>query len=134
MSRTDPAMPWGLRLSLHSPQPPSQCSASTLAIFMAGSRGLQAERAPGLGGKALERRGVHLGPRSQDEPIDPGRRVGVERRLVRNIQARRRHADLEPPKLRRPRVLLARLAQRRDELLRLVDVQTEAVPAVALSD
>src|SRR6266850_2756680 len=51
-SRTEPAMPYGLRLSLHSPQPtrpssvstrtkvqgrqpPSQCRASTRAIFMA---------------------------------------------------------------------------------------------------
>src|SRR2546422_4113311 len=104
MSRTDPAMPWGLRLSLHSPQPtspvsvsmrtnvhgrqpPSQCSASTLAIFMAGSRGLQAEHAPGLGGEALERRGVHLWPRSQDQPIDAGGRVSVKHRLVGNVQA-----------------------------------------------
>ena len=51
MSRTQPARPCGLRLSLHSPQPtrpssvsmrtnvhgrqpPSQCNASTFAIFM----------------------------------------------------------------------------------------------------
>ena len=55
MSRTAPAMPYGLRLSLHSPQPtrpssvstltnvhgrqpPSQCSVSTFAIFMSALR------------------------------------------------------------------------------------------------
>src|SRR5439155_23073489 len=59
-SRTQPAMPYGLRLSLHSPQPtspssvstrtkvqgrqpPSACSASTRAIFM----GLLLPTAPG---------------------------------------------------------------------------------------
>src|SRR5262245_51796619 len=81
MSWTEAAIPYGLRLSLLSPQPtsplsvstrtnvhgrqpPSQCSASTFAIFMDDpSRGRQAERAPGLGGEAFQRRGVHVGPR-----------------------------------------------------------------------
>jgi len=30
------------------------------------------QHAPGLGGEAAERRGVHLGPRAQDEPIENG--------------------------------------------------------------
>ena len=52
MSRTAPAIPYGLRLSLHSPQPtrlstrtnvhgrqpPSQCRVSTFAIFMSALR------------------------------------------------------------------------------------------------
>src|SRR6185503_6563551 len=69
-SRTEPAMPYGLRLSLHSPQPtrplsvstrtkvqgrqpPSQCRASTRAIFMAtdhataAARGQAARSRPG---------------------------------------------------------------------------------------
>src|SRR5439155_11499658 len=147
-SRTQPAIPCGLRLSLHSPQPtrplsvsmrtnvhgrqpPSQWSASTRAILMVSGR-REAERAAGLGGEALERRRVHLGAWSQDEPVDSGRRVGLAHRLVRDVVAGRRHADLEGAEVGRPRVPLAGVAQGRHELLRLVEIQPESVPAVAL--
>src|SRR5262252_6092417 len=79
-SRTLPAMPYGLRLSLHSPQPtrpvsvsmrtkvhgrqpPSACSASTRAIFMV----------------TLRPTSMHV-PRRVCQSISPARRV-VEREL-----------------------------------------------------
>src|SRR5262245_55743217 len=76
MSRTQPAMPWGLRLSLHSPQPvtpasvltftkvqgrqpPSACRVSTPVIFIGAPRGVPGEGGSGAGGRNLEPR-IHL--------------------------------------------------------------------------
>src|SRR5262245_53235959 len=99
---------------------------------MAASRRLKAERAPGLGSEALERRRVHLGARPQDESIDAGRGVGVDSRPVGHVEAGWSDADLEPPQLRRPRVLLGRVGERGEHLLRVIHAHAEAVPAVAL--
>src|SRR5207244_9988840 len=107
-------------------------SASTRAIFMVSGR-LQADRAAGFEGEALERVGVHVGPRSQDEPVDPGGRIGIARRLVRNVVAGRRHADLEPAEPGGARVLLARLAPPVHEPLRLVHGESAPVTAVTLA-
>src|SRR5262245_14428135 len=148
MSWTQPAIPCGLRLSLHSPQPTrppsvsmrtnvhgrqpaSQWSASTRAIFMISSR-LQADSAAGFEGEVLERVGVHVGPRSQDEPVDARGGIGIAHRLVRNVVAGWSHADLESAEPGRTRVLLAGLAQPVHELLRLTHVEYEPVPAITL--
>src|SRR5437016_3908126 len=66
-----------------------------------GSRSLQAERATGLRGEALQRRRVHLGAGPQDEPADTGGGVGVDRRRVGDVEARRGDADLERAQLGR---------------------------------
>src|SRR5439155_6255459 len=83
-SRTQPAMPYGLRLSLHSPQPtspssvstrtkvqgrqpPSACSASTRAIFMMGVLLLPA--APG----SEPRRQASPEPIELEQPDAPAR-------------------------------------------------------------
>src|SRR6185503_20067572 len=93
-SRTEPAMPYGLRLSLHSPQPtrplsvstrtkvqgrqpPSQCRASTRAIFMATDHATAAGRGQAARSRPARRTLTELVEGEQADPaVRPGRRPG----------------------------------------------------------
>src|ERR671931_2808336 len=97
-----------------SPYVSSRTALSVVAILSSTLRSGQAgaECTASLGGEAHQRRHVHVRPRAQDQSIDTGGGVGLDRGLVRDIEARRRDADLEPAERRRSPRRLLRLAQR----------------------
>src|SRR6266849_7733316 len=107
-SRTEPAMPYGLRLSLHSPQPtrpssvstrtkvqgrqpPSQCRASTRAIFMAtdhataGAREQEQGEAQPWPGEVSRRRAERI---RQSSRADTRMRSGPDRRALPELLER----------------------------------------------
>src|SRR4029453_11952021 len=101
---------------------------STRVIFMwppASASALEAERAPGLRGEALERRRIHVRPGPEDQAPHAERGVGVPRGLVRNVVTRRRHADLERTELGGTLVLLRHLADVGGEVLRRRPLRAE---------
>src|SRR5437762_13173415 len=99
---------------------------------MAWGSAREAEGVPGLRREALERRGLHLRTRPQDEPIHSDRGIRVLEGLVRDVEAGWRDADLELAEFGRPRGLPRRLPQGGHALARLLHVQPEAVPAMPL--
>src|SRR5262249_41908118 len=142
-------MPWGLRLSLHSPQPtrpssvstrtnvqglqpPSQCSASTRAIFIGvspldgfGSEpGRQASpelvqleqpdpAAVARGGSCLRR---VVAPGSQDQPDVP--EIGMRGDVLERLQP-----VLDEPERRAPPARSLKLGDERAQVLALVDAR-----------